>query len=85
MKPKDGGLVFPGKRPEKVTVDVFSPDEWQEIQYSGLTVRQFYAGCALIGNLASYHPGARIDESGAAAFSFRMADAMLAAETKETP
>jgi hypothetical protein len=45
----------------------------------GMTLRDWFAGQALAGNLASVPPDADPDAEAMARFSYRVADAMLAA------
>ena len=72
---KDGGLFFPGTRYENMGTNIPV-----EVNYFGATKRQWYAGMALQGMLAS---GGFRDYSDAADSAYQMADAMIAFEEKE--
>jgi len=78
-KKKDGGLFFPSKRFELVTQfdGKVAP---REVHNSGVTLRQWYAGMALQGMLAS---GGFRDYSDAADSAYQMANAMIAFEENE--
>jgi len=71
MKKNDGGFAFPmGFHPKANPVD----------QCGGLTVRQWYAGMALQGMLASGLSATSQDKAEAA---LRYADALIEAESQE--
>lgn len=66
----DGGPAFP--------YSALTPEGPQMYGDSkGMTRRQYYAGKALQGFLASATPDSNIDENHAAAASWTLADAML--------
>lgn len=81
MATSDGGYVFPRPLPD-VKVP---PDEALDLiyQYSGLTLRDYFAGQALIGILGSRH-GFLVDvgTENAPGWAYQVADAMLAARGK---
>ena len=79
VKKKDGGLFFPSKRFELVTQfdGKLAP---REVDHSGVTLRQWYAGMALQGLLAHNQ---NLGELTAADLSHMYADAMIAFEDKE--
>ena len=74
-KKKDGGLFFPGTRYENRGTNIPV-----EVNYSGVTKRQWYAGMALQGLLAHNQ---NLGELTAADLSHMYADAMIAFEDKE--
>jgi len=79
VKKKDGGLFFPSKRFELVTQfdGKLAP---REVDHSGVTLRQWYAGMALQGLLAHNQ---NLGELTAADLAHMYADAMIAFEEKE--
>jgi len=85
-KKKDGGLFFPSKRFELVTQfdGKLAP---REVDHSGVTLRQWYAGMALSGWMARSDFTIDNDKSfpgeKRAGVCFMMADAMIAFEEKE--
>ena len=71
----DGGPAFP---------QPVHGDEYGDTRHTGIpgmTLRQWYAGQALAGNLA--HPDSITDEKAHARFAFKIADAMIAHEAGE--
>lgn len=77
MAEKDGGPAFP-------------QSYWSQHPAPGMSLRQWYAGMAMQGIIASYanpaatgYPNDEADKVAKAAFQF--ADALLAHEAKEAP
>lgn len=73
-----GGPAFP----EAIAI---SPSGDVHPGYGGMTLRDYFAGQALAGHLASLNPTAEHDPDSAAAFaqsSYQIADAMLAERCK---
>ena len=79
-KKKDGGLFFPSKRFELVTQfdGKVAP---REVHYSGVTLRQWYAGMALRAIIQAWDREPAPESAAKHAFSY--ADAMIAFEEKE--
>lgn len=53
--PEDGGLAFPGSRMEDVSADGAALPLHKLVHYPGMTLRDWFAGQALQGLLASGH------------------------------
>lgn len=81
----DGGLAFPGTRREQVGTVAdhgFSDDDsptFGDVQHHGMTLRDWFAGQALAGMLATDTDASFYKAEVAAERSYRMADAMIAA------
>jgi hypothetical protein len=86
MSIKDGGPAFPAERFEVVQI---TSDEtrWERVEYSGMTLRDYFAGQALVGLLSgdieSLHLEAKASGEPSirkfvTAVSYTYADAMLA-------
>ena len=69
---KDGGLFFPGTRYENRGTNIPV-----EVNYSGVTKRQWYAGMALQGILSQHYITNTVE------LAYRYADAMIAFEANE--
>lgn len=55
-----------------------------EHQFTGMTLRDYFAGKALNGMLANQHPYVQSDEHMFARDSYKLADAMLKARAQST-
>lgn len=81
-KIEDGGLAFPGKRMEEIGFVNIGGDiekTFAEAEHPGMSLRDWFAGQALAGMLASETDGSTYREDHAAERAYRMADAMLTA------
>jgi hypothetical protein len=76
---KDGGMAFPG------TKVMETPYERHVYHYSGMTLRDYFAGQTLAGLITGYPGGfvERDDAYSCADQAYVMADAMLAEREKE--
>jgi hypothetical protein len=74
--PKDGGPAFPGFE----TV-IHPGSEPYQRPVSGMMLRDYFAGQALVAISANVEPG-RYYESDAATHAYALADAMIAARSK---
>ena len=80
MKKLDDPLAEQAKRkPDSKKMPAFplAVDDSTDFHYSGMTLRDFFAGCALIGQLAS-DTDSEYDEEQISKWSFNHADAMIA-------
>ena len=83
MPRNDGGPAFPAERMELVLILKGEPDQWHKVEYPGMTLRQYYAGQALAGNLANHqltwpkYPVDLVEDC------FKLADAMIAERNRE--
>jgi hypothetical protein len=85
----DGGLAFPGKRNQQVGMVSdygFSDDDsptFAEVEHPGMSLRDWFAGQALVGQLAFSPPDDPYNKfhepEDVARMCYRFADAMLAA------
>lgn len=66
----DGGPAFPRSEGQSST------------EFDGMTLRDWFAGQALAGWLASFGPGEAVKVNGLAQFAYEIADALLAARDK---
>ena len=71
---KDGGPAFPVIDDERTRLPIYST--------SGMTLRQWYAGMAMVGITASPKTVAKISPDEVAACAYEVADAMLAEREK---
>jgi hypothetical protein len=89
--PKDGGAAFPRQFvPPGRYADRHSSSSWAGHQeQSGMSLRDWFAGQALAGILASFPPDAHFATDKAkkalADDSYALAEAMLRARTTQTP
>jgi len=74
---KNGGQAFPGEQGS-------TPDGlWNQTYDSGMTLRDWFAGQALIGWLASFGPNGNVEHMPSlAGFVYEVADEMLAERDK---
>lgn len=84
---KDGGLAFPGSRSEPTSLG--ARYDTREVNYPGLTVRDWFAGQALTAvTMVATMPGVGktgggpLDESDLAEAAYAFADAMLKERSK---
>jgi hypothetical protein len=90
MTKDDGGLVFPSKRAEKVTVkniDGTTYDTWETVTHPGMTLRDWFAGQALAGIAPAPAENVALmrKEAGTQSLSeiaYAIADAMIAERNK---
>ncbi len=83
MEVKDGGPVFPGDRYEKVrTRDGMI--ENRLVDFAGITIRDWFAGIALLGQLANPDTDALGNEQTANS-AYQQADMMLKARNNGNP
>ena len=80
MSMKDGGPAFPRPLPDVAV----PPDEALRTvaQYRGMSLRDWFAGMALIGLKPNTNNSAQLDEEAVAKKCYRQADAMLAERDK---
>lgn len=75
-EPKDGGLAFPGVRYER-TGSLAGKPVYGDVSYSGMTLRDWFAGQALAGLCANPDwTSAEVRDAASEAYDY--ADAMLA-------
>lgn len=76
MEKNDGGPAFPSEERYK------EGDEWFVRQHPGMSLRDWFAGQALIGMFAAGIHMITMDDNKIAKSAYVMADAMLAAREK---
>ena len=72
-KPNEGGPAFPRAAAETQNPDAFHPPQ------DGMSLRDYFAGQALVGIVSRMAPNARLPNDESAAWAYQFADAMLAA------
>jgi hypothetical protein len=72
MSDKTGGPAFPHDKYMK------HGDQWGTYAHGGMTLRDYFAGQALVGMMQAMRPYTR-DAAQCAADAYRQADAMIAA------
>lgn len=85
MSEKDGGPAFPGKSMGFVGIGPFGEATAQYGETPGMTLRDWFAGQALVGMSSLYTQAGGTSEeiaSANAAVAYLMADAMLAERAK---
>lgn len=80
---KDGGPAFPAERTESIVLSGFG-DETATVKYSGMSLRDYFAGQALSGLMCGKIPGTGTIEwqAHAAWDAYSVADTMLAERAK---
>lgn len=76
----DGGLAFPNTITSLSEGDRDFPHEFG---LGGMTLRQWYAGQAAMGRIATYGADERCEPKHVAEFAFEVADALIAEGKKD--